>query len=256
VHPALEVFELNRRAVFELMKFDELVLGLPIQQLERVAERQRRHKLAAPLTVDKPLALLRNVRTNESLKHYFEAMYNQCLVLLVSHFGSAVRALFVDGIRNSLRHGATSGLLREEIRATVAELRRLDGDISDFVAGHLADRKDLSFQDMQSIGRAFKDYLGYRRARDQTTNDIITGQACRNAIVHNGARVDRRLMNQLANAEPRSVRRLLLLDERISFSPDEVEAISKAMSMYLTDVSKGIETARQSLASADSDVVV
>ena len=52
-------------------------------------------------------------------------------------------------------------------------------------------KHDISFQDMQSIARTFKDYVGVSVLRGSTMNDVIVAQAYRNAIVHAGGQTDR-----------------------------------------------------------------
>jgi hypothetical protein len=73
---------------------------------------------------------------------------------------------------------------------------------------------------MQSIARAFKDYLGIEIERTQRVNDIVLAQGCRHVIVHSGGIVDDRLVRQLSSAQPRRLKPRLVLGERIQFTDE------------------------------------
>jgi hypothetical protein len=69
----------------------------------------------------------------------------------------------------------------------------------------------LSFQDMKSIGRAFKLLLAEDLPRDTRINNIIVAQACRHAVVHAEGVVNGRLLNEIRDADPRTVKQILSL---------------------------------------------
>jgi hypothetical protein len=111
----------------------------------------------------------------------------------------------------------------------------LDEDIERhiLVAEAIADQGENSWQDMQSIGRAFAKYFGRAPERDAVVNDIIVAQAVRHAVVHAGAKVDRRLLSQIRKASPRSFEPALALDQPIKLTPDEVRLCGQSMLTYL-----------------------
>ena len=79
--------------------------------------------------------MLERIKQNESLCPYYEAMYNQCLVLLVSYSGSAVRELFIDAAAAAIEAGTRSDLLDAELRITPRLLRESPTDTPHILAG-------------------------------------------------------------------------------------------------------------------------
>jgi len=94
---------------------------------------------------------------------------------------------------------------------------------------------------MQSVDRAFRRYFGVTLEKGQMINDIIVGQACRHAIVHAGAEVNRRLLAQIRAATPRTVKPSLEEGAAIEFSRSEVRAVMKEMLKYLRDMASLVE---------------
>jgi hypothetical protein len=131
-------------------------------------------------------------------------------------------------------------VLKESVKAPIAELSEEQGDISEFLADLLANSDGISFQDMQSIGRAFGHYFRVDSARDEVVNDIVVAQACRHSIVHAGAVVDRKMIRQLRDAVPRTLKRELALGEHLSFTPAEIGRAADAMRQHLTRLAAGI----------------
>jgi hypothetical protein len=129
-------------------------------------------------------------------------------------------------------------LLREDLRLTLGGLKEHNFDLLDVAPDLLIQAKEISFQDMQSIARAFKTYLDIQIAKSDDVNDIIIGQACRHVVVHAGGRADERLLRQTANAKPRRVKPQILLDEQVQFTPEEVDVVGVAMSNYVAHVSE------------------
>ena len=236
---AIQQFRSNIESVHELLRFDELVLQLAIGQLKRVSASHDAASITNPRhRVEKVISMLERIRDNQSLQPHYQQMYNQCVVLLVSYFGSAIRQLFVDAIASAVRFGNITELLDEELKLTPRVLVERQTDVPELVGESIADRKDLSFQDMQSIARAFSRYFHFEPEKNATVNDIILGQACRHAIVHAGAVVDIRIMSQLRGALPRTLKPQLVSGDQIQFSPDEINHLSKSMLMYLRGIAE------------------
>lgn len=217
------------------MNFDRDVLDLAIGNLRELRDKLvRHHKLDNPqLTAERVIQILERIRTNDSLRARYETIFNQALVLLVSYFGSSVQDLFRRGVREALASQADSQLLRENLRITLRELRDANFDLRDLAPDLLVQSKDISFQDMQSIARAFTDYLGIKIEKNAVVNDIILGQACRHVIVHSGGVADDRLLRQVADAAPRNVKVALSSGEVIQFSDSEVISVAQSMMKYI-----------------------
>jgi len=226
------------------MRFDDMILEFVIGPMQRLSERQTTAGITNPRhRVDQMLSMVRGIKQNESLRPHYAAMYNQCLVLLVSYFASATRNLFIDAVVSAMESGARDELLDAEIRLTPREVMEGGGSSSALLAESIADAKDMSFQDMQSVDRAFRRYFDVAPEKGQMVNDIIVAQACRHAIVHAGARVNRRLISQVRTATPRMVKVVLKDDATIEFSRLEVRAVMKEMLKYLRDTAALIENA-------------
>ena len=216
------------------MTFDRVVLDVAISALESLRGRLHDKGIDNPrLTAEGTLASLKAVRQNDSLRPEYETIFNQALVLLVSYFASAVHDVFRRAIAVAVEQEGKSPLLREELKLTIADLKEVRRDFTSVVPELLIQSKDVSFQDMQSISRSFKSYLGIHIDRDSDVNDIILGQGCRHVIVHTGGIVDDKLIRQLRDANPRSVQKDLKVGSMIQFQPAEVSAISKSMARYV-----------------------
>ena len=243
----LETFERNRQAVRDLLQFDEIVLKLVVHNLEVLNERWKQYltrqssephaKLNPKYTADDLLKLVTNIRDNDSLGGQYRAMHNQCLVLLVSFFSSSTRALFRALVTNELR-SSSALILREKLQFTVGDLCADEPPLSELVADALEVSKNISFQDMKGINRAFHAVLGKELVRDSEMNDIILAQACRHAIVHAESRVDERLLKQIANSIPRRIKPELILHQEITFSEEEIELAGDRMTNYLVKISR------------------
>jgi hypothetical protein len=102
-------------------------------------------------------------------------------------------------------------------------------------------KKDISFQDMQSIGRAFKDYVGVALTRDEHTNNVILAQACRHVFAHTRGIADAPLVKQIANVSPRTLKVNLRLGEALQFSPEEVRIASDSMVIVIDRLAESVE---------------
>lgn len=260
---AVSSFKANAESVQRLLEFDQLVLEVAVRQLrslETSTAAQWTHvlkrlgdlpeysddpKLSPVLSVKNALGVLERIHENRSLKPHYEVMINQALVLLVSYFGSAIRDLARAGVVRALTQGTHSEVLHFEVRALAEELKDLDRPIIEFIADRVVESSDVSFQDMKSIGRVWKDYFGFEHLRDETLNDIIAAQGCRHAIVHSGLITDNRLIGQLKGARPRSLKPRLAFGDRIQFTQEEVQRAERAMTAYIERAASDLDASLQ-----------
>jgi len=228
-------FSENVAGVHKLINFDRDVLDMAITSIQNLSERLKyHHKLDNPhLSANTTLTSLRNIRSNDSLRPRYQVIFNQAVVLLVSYFGSAIEDIFKAGIDVLLEQDADNDLFREDIKLSFRDLRDSNWHVREIAADLLVEKKDLSFQDMQAISRAFKTYLGVSIEKDIIVNNIILSQACRHVIVHAGGIVNDRLIRQVTNASPRDLKTSMARGNHVQFSPEEVEIISKSMVAYV-----------------------
>lgn len=141
---------------------------------------------------------------------------------------------------HAVNKGDNRDIMGEELRITVEDLIEVTSDVPRYVGIALSERKDMSFQDMQSIARGFGRYFGYVPARDERVNNIIVAQACRHAMVHAGGIVDDRLVRQVQSANPRTVKPTLTVGSQIRFSPEEIDEIGRSMQWYIQDLADAL----------------
>lgn len=235
-------FEDNVKGVHKLIEFDRDVLEIAITGVRDLSEKlKRHHQLDNPhLSAEKTLSLLQGIRKNDSLRPRYKVIFNQAIVLLVSYFGSTVEDIFKLGIDALLESDQDSDLLREEVKLTFKEMKESGWSLRESAPDLLVIKKDLSFQDMQAIGRAFKTYLSINIEKDINVNNIILSQACRHVIVHAGGIANERTIKQLSNATPRNVKPNIGRGEHIQFTPNEVEDISSSMKSYVGNLAANV----------------
>lgn len=239
----VERFREHVRSVESLMNFDRDVLDFAIQGISELKERLvQHHKLGNPaLTAERTLDILKGIRNHDSLRPRYQTIFNQALVLLVSYFGSSVHDLFRQGIAAALVRDKDSTLLREQVKLSFKELRDAEFDLREIAPDLLIQAKDISFQDMQSIARAFQEYLGVTIERTAVVNEIILAQACRHVIVHAGGVVGDRLVRQVAGARPRTLKPALVIGETVQFTVEEVSQVAHFMERYLEAVDRDVK---------------
>lgn len=234
----LQNFDANTEQVSKLMNFDRIILNLCITNLESLED-----KLKTKQNINNPaylptklITLLKNIHANDSLRSQYKTIFNQALVLLVSHFTSALHDMFKTSLKMALDKNSEAKILKEEIKISLEELRERNYDLSQYIADVVIAKKDYSFQDMQSTKRAFEECFSYSPKKTEEVNNIILAQAARHVIVHSGAIADSRFIRQVSGAIPRRVKQMVHPDTYISFSTEEIEIISASMKTYLTNV--------------------
>jgi hypothetical protein len=243
----LASFDANVEAVRRLIRLDELVIRFAVEQIRAregplKAELEKLGKrLPERLSSERTIRLLENIRGNQSFQPEYEVMFNQAVVLLVSHFASALHDLFRHFFQFHITEGRAEAAMGEEIKVSFRRLLEINWDVRSNAADLFLTAQDISFQDMQSVSRSFKKWLGYSVTRDKRANNIILGQAARHAIVHAGAYADDRFMSQVRGAAPRDLKPEVTPGERLSFTPVEIEALIESMISYLISLRQGVE---------------
>lgn len=224
------------------MNFDRLVLDYAITRLDTLQERLTKiHEIAnARFDVSTVLTALRGIREHDSLRSQYAQIFNQCNVLLVSYFSSAVADIFRASVTDAIKWGDRSKLLKEDIKIGLNEIRDIGPELLERAGELLVAHKDISFQDMQSIGRAFRDYFDYDPPKTDVVNDIIVSQACRHVIVHSGGIVDRKMLGQVRNATPRTLQPRVQEHQRIQFTESDIELVGRQMKAYLHELAMNV----------------
>jgi hypothetical protein len=241
---ALQSFRQNADAVERLLEFDHVVLDVAVtglRELENQLESKNLHS-ALPLVRNRA-ALLENLKHADSLRPQYEAIFNQCVVLLVSYFSSAQHTLFRDAVVTALELSATVPAASEELKISWMAVIQAESDQAEMFAELLIAQHDISFQDMQSVSRAFAKHLQINVEKTLDVNDIILGHAARHVIAHTGGTIDHKMINQIKNATPRRLKEALAEGERIRFSPEEIRTLATSMRDHLAALTTTVERA-------------
>lgn len=231
----LDNFSKHVEDVNRFITFDEHVMAYVINAVENLHDHlKKNYSSKEQINGARELQMLRNIRDNDSLKPRYSLILNQAIVLLVSYFGSAVEDIFSEAVIKALRSNSSSKLIEGDMKLTVAELLELTENPNDSsIATLFIDKKDLSFQDMQAISRAFKEYIGVEITKNKTVNNIILAQACRHVVVHAGGQITARLIRQVSGAKPRDIKEVIKEGEIVQFSHKEVQEVTKSTKDYL-----------------------
>ena len=232
---ALESFRLNASAVDRLLEFDRVVLDVAVSGLRELENQlESRHLHSAVPLVRNRATLLENLKTTDSLRPQYETIFNQCIVLLVSYFTSAQHTLFRDAVVAALNLNADVPASSEELKMSWRGIVQAEIDQEEMFTELLIAQQNISFQDMQSVSRAFAKHLQINVEKTLDVNDIIMGHAARHVIAHAGGVVDRKMISQVKDAIPRTLKETLLEGEAIRFSPEEVRRLAASMVNHLT----------------------
>ena len=240
--PIEQTFHRNVDSVHRLIDFDHVLLEYCTHRVSDIAEKMHKagydNRLAQ--TADRAVQQLKLIRQHDSLRPQYAEMFNQSLVLLVLYFGSSIRDLFKAGFIHALHTDKLGNLNRQEVKIPLSDLKSSGEEFLDKLTEVFLSQKDISFQDMQSIARAFGDNFGFRPEKNKCVNNIILAQACRHVIVHNGSKVDGKLLRQITDATPRDVKITLTQGHKIEFQPDEVRLVGESMKEYLHALCVGL----------------
>lgn len=231
-------FKSNLSSVEVLIDFDDLLLEFVLKSVRDLVGRLKSdHGIGNPrLTGEATFKQLENIKSNGSLTPSYEQIYNSCLVLLVSYFGSAVAELFRRAVREIIVAEEDVKFGNDEIKFSIEELKELDFNIANAIGNIIVQKNEISFQDMQSIQRAFKKYFDVEIAKDANVNNIILAQACRHSIVHSGSIFEKKSFRQVSSAKPREVKADIRENEKVKFNKEELDRVMESMTEYLKNL--------------------
>jgi hypothetical protein len=235
-------FSNNLESVEDLLEFDQTILNLCLEHLNELEKELKEHGFDNPsYSVDNTTKVLKNIREHGSTKTKYRTIANQCLVLTVSHFASAIHDLFKICINYAFRNEFSKKLAQEEFKFSVRELAELVDEIDQRIGEIISEKNSISFQNMGNIARNFNDNFGYDIDKKANINNIIFGQACRHAIVHSGEKVDRQLLRQIEAAKPNDIKLDLKEGEIIYFDKSQLDIVMKSMMEYLDELIAGMK---------------
>jgi len=213
----LDEFNQHIASVNKLMNFDRIVLDFCIESIKRLDERIKNNEEIKVTNVyllpTSTIQTLEGIKENDSLRNQYESIFNQCLVLLVSYFSTICKEIFTKSIDYiSLHDKQYFTPIKEDIKLSFEEISKYDFNLSGNLGQVIVDKKNISFQDMQSIVRSFEKYLLIEQpGKDNRINNIILAQAARHCIVHTSEITDEKFFHQIRNSSNRDVLKSLVL---------------------------------------------
>lgn len=220
--------------VNELLTFDETIQKVCISALNQI---KRALKSINPLhSVDNQITMLSDIRNNGSLDKYYGVMHNQCVVLLVSYFTSAIEDVFIVGLADRIANNSfpESG----KYKLSINDMLDIQAQATpEAIASLIVRRSDgVNFQNMKSIIRSCNDYLNIDIKKDALHDTIAVAHICRHSIVHSGAIARQDTITQIQNYKSSSIQRNIMLDSNIQFSHTEVTKVSESMKKFINTV--------------------
>lgn len=240
-------FNSNIKSIREFLNFDKLLLDFCITQIEGLEERIRNNKEIELTNVrflpSMTLTQLRTIREHNSFKLKYETINNQSLVLLISHFTSTLKEIF----KSSLEYLASNNKqyfksIDTDFKISLQELGEFDFNLSKAIGDIIIRKKDISFQDMQSTVREYKNYLGVTIDKNEIVDNIIFAQASRHAIVHSLGIADEKFINQVAKSTQRTLKLNISLNDEIIFDHFEIEKVITDLQRFVDDLIRSIST--------------
>ena len=231
----LKSFKSQTQKILSIPEFDRDVLEQIISSLNELDHDLKMGGIDnKQLRPDFALTLLNSLYEHGHERAKYKPILNQCVVLLVSYFGSTISDIFQVGINNLFVKPSklNSKMQKTELKFTLKELADYDFVLKDLIGELLVKKTDISFQDMQSIYRAFDQSFGIKIDWDVNVSNIILSQALRHVIVHNSEIIDEKCLNQLRVADSRTIKNDIKLNEKVAFTIDDVTIIAKSMMEY------------------------
>ncbi len=237
IKPIMLNLEANISSVFDLVKFDKILLDLCIDHLEALDERIKNNAEIKITNVSfypsHTLTMLRNIKQNDSMKLMYGSMYNQGVVLLVSYLTSSIKDLFSHCLNYWATHNKDLFTkVNTEFKITLDELRSLDFNLSASIGDLIIKKKSISFQDMQSTLREFEVYFGFKTEKNMFIDNVILGQAARHAIVHSLAIADEKFIQQISDTKLRNIKTSVLQNDDLKFTLEELEELTESIKKF------------------------
>lgn len=233
-----ERFESQLKSIDELANFDRFVLDLCINHIETLNERLKNgppQVTNQAYLAENTLKVIKSIRQNDSLRIQYQSIFNSCLVLQVSYFTSTLHDFF----RQAFQTLAEKNLLpeiKDDLKLSFKELTDFSFNLTNNIGELILRKKEISFQDMQSICKAYKTYFDIIIDKDQKCNTIILAQASRHAIVHALSKADDKFLRQISEAAPRDIKHNFTCNEDIKFSASELEFVKLAMLVFIQEL--------------------
>jgi hypothetical protein len=242
-HVHIESFRKEIKMVDRLIQADRQIVDFCVESMKTANEKFKKSQISNKnFLLDTSISQLEKIRDNESLKETYKIVLNQSIVLLVSYFTATLEKIFKTSCAIAVRQNAFNrdSSMKVFLNDLILFSRNPESSIGDII---LKRDDTISFQDMKSVYQTFNNYFGFAHEKDQDVNTVIMGQACRHIMVHAGGRVTEKLLNQVAEAQPRKIKHDIRINEEIEFSEEEIKILTTSMMSYLKRLTDGTKEA-------------
>lgn len=237
-------FKKNTERVKELLTIDQFMQDLYIRGLESVenkiveADFIKRHPILKPL--QNSIQNLKTIRENETASPYYEIVYNQSVVLLVSYFESTLEDLFKALLSIKISNDTLNYPTDKMIKLNLKGLCELVAHNEKIPEVWLSQNK-INFQNISSVESTFKDYFGISPCEDQYIDNIKMAVMCRHIIVHSGEIIDQSNVETAEKLIHREIKKFFLAEDKIKFEAEEIRKICESMEIYIYNIIKQIK---------------
>jgi hypothetical protein len=184
---------------------------------------------------DNTLMALKGIKQNHSFTNHYSTIYNQCLVLLVSHFTLAVEEIFSVVLKYQYSNRTLSKNAKNQIQLTLDEMDDVNENPT-LLKKLLVTKKNLTFQNMANVVRSFENYLGVHIKGDSKTQDITFAHECRHIIVHNISVADEKFIKNCQGLKNRSIKKSISLEQNVIFTKSELEFVKISMLLFVQEL--------------------
>lgn len=209
--------------------------------LEHLTTLNERLKTGAPkinnpyYLADNAIQVLENIQKHNSFTKHYSVIYNQCLVLLVSHFTLTVEKIFTTVLKHQYSNNLLTKNAKNQIQLTLDEMDEVNENPS-LLKKLLVTKKKLTFQNFSNVLKSFENFLGIKIENDQKLDDIKFAFESRHLIVHSLSVVDEKFLKNCYSIKNRNIKKIIEIDQHIKFSKSELEFIKFSMLLFIEDL--------------------
>ena len=233
-------FESQIDSVTELIQFDKQILDFCIHHLKTLNDRLKdgAPKINNPYYLaDNSVMALESIEKNKSFTKHYSIIYNQCLVLLVSHFTLSIEKIFSTVLKHQYSNNELPKSAKNQIQLTLDEMDEVNQN-PNLLKKLLVAKKKLSFQNVANVIKSFENYLGIKIDKDQKLDDIKFAFECRHLIVHSISKADEKFVKNCNSIRNRSIKKAIYLDEEVRFTKSELEFVKYSMLLFMQELTE------------------
>lgn len=237
-----ENFENQIDSVTELIQFDKQIMDFCLLHLKGLNDKLKNGALGITnpyFLADNAIMALEGIERNKSFTKHYSIIYNQCLVLLVSHFTLTIERIFSTILKYQYSNKKLTRSAKNQIQLTLDEIDEVNQN-PNLLKKLLVTKKKLTFQNIGNVIKSFENYLGINIARDQKLNDIKFAFECRHLIVHSISKADEKFIKNCNSIKNRNIKKAVYLNKEVRFTKSELEFVKFSMLLFIQELTEKI----------------